>query len=137
MADRVEFSDTDMAGIMHYSNFFRFMETCEHDFYRKLGLKLIEKQSDGSSIGWPRVSCSCDFKRALKFQDEVEVTLKVAKKTSKAISYEFIFKKKGEAADQAECARGSVTIVCCVFRGGQLQATLIPKEFDEKIEVAK
>ena len=127
---RVEFSDTDLAGIMHFSNFFKFMESAEHDFYRLLGLKLVSRNADGSSIGWPRVGASCDFKRPFKFEDEVDVTLKVAKKTGKAITYDFIFCKHGEAQ---ECARGSVTIVCCAFRDGTLQATLLPKEWDEKI----
>ena len=130
---RVEFSDTDLAGIMHFSNFFKFMETAEHDFYRSLGLKLVHKNADGSSIGWPRVSASCDYKRPFRFEDEVDVTLKVAKKTDKAITYDFIFRKKGEAE---ESARGSVTIVCCVFREGRMQATFIPKEFSDKVEVA-
>ena len=31
---RVEFSETDMAGIVHYSNFFRYMEAAEHGFFR-------------------------------------------------------------------------------------------------------
>jgi len=38
---QVEFSETDMAGIMHYSNFFRFMETAEHGFYRSLGFSVV------------------------------------------------------------------------------------------------
>ncbi|HLX61815.1 MAG TPA: thioesterase family protein [Planctomycetota bacterium] len=130
---RVEFSETDLAGIMHFSNFFRYMESAEHDFYRRLGLKLVTECADGSSIGWPRVSATCDYKRPLKFQDEVDVTLKVAKKTEKAITYEFSFTKKGEAD---EAAHGALTVVCCSFRGGRVQATLIPKEFDEKIEIA-
>jgi len=130
---RVEFCETDLAGIMHFSNFFRFMETVEHDFYRQLGLKLVTKNEDGSSIGWPRVSASCDYKRPLKFEDEVDVTLKVAKKTEKAITYDFIFRKKGE---EQETARGSVTIVCCSFREGRMQATFIPKDFSDKLEVA-
>jgi acyl-CoA thioester hydrolase len=130
---RVEFSDTDLAGIMHFSNFFKYMETAEHDFYRLLGLQLVTLNPDGSSIGWPRVSASCDYKRPFKFEDEVDVTLKVAKKTEKAITYDFIFRKKGEAA---ESARGSVTIVCCSFRDGRMQATFIPRDFAEKLEVA-
>lgn len=130
---RVEFSETDLAGIMHFSNFFRFMETAEHDFYRLLGLKLVLKNDDGSSIGWPRVSATCDYKRPLKFEDEVDVTLKVAKKTEKAITYDFIFQKKGETI---ETARGSITVVCCSFRDGRMQATFIPKEFSDKIDVA-
>src|SRR5436190_5816684 len=130
---RVEFSETDLAGIMHFSNFFRFMETAEHDFYRRLGLKLVTKNPDGSSIGWPRVSATCDYKRPLRFEDEVDVMLRVAKKTDKSITYEFTFRKKGDADDAAQ---GAVTIVCCSFREGRMQATLIPKEFNEKIEVA-
>src|SRR5262249_13806581 len=93
---RVEFSETDLAGIMHFSNFFKFMETAEHSFYRALGLKLVARGADGASIGWPRVSASCDYRRPLKFEDEVDVTLKVAKKTEKAITYDFLFRKKGE-----------------------------------------
>src|SRR5204862_3565155 len=81
---RVEFSETDLAGIMHFSNFFKYMETVEHDFYRSLGLKLTEKMADGTMIGWPRVECSCEFKRAFRFEDIVEVSLKVAKKTGKS-----------------------------------------------------
>ena len=130
---RVEFSDTDLAGIMHFSNFFKFMESAEHDFYRLLGLKLVAKNADGSSIGWPRVNASCDFKRPFKFEDEVDVTLKVVRKTDKAITYEFSFRKKGEADVSA---LGSMMIVCCVFREGRMQATFIPQEFSDKIEVA-
>ncbi len=43
---RVEFSETDMAGIMHYSNFFRFMETAEHAFFRSLGFSIVSTQTD-------------------------------------------------------------------------------------------
>ena len=37
---RVEFSETDLAGIMHFSNFFRFMESAEHAFWRSLGFSV-------------------------------------------------------------------------------------------------
>ena len=65
---RVEFADTDMAGIMHYSNFFRFMETAEHAFFRSLGLSIFPRRSD-PPVGWPRVHAECDFKRPLAFED--------------------------------------------------------------------
>ena len=41
LSRRVEFSDTDMAGIMHFSNFFRFMEAAETAFLRSLGLSVV------------------------------------------------------------------------------------------------
>ena len=65
---RVEFSETDMAGIMHFSNFFRFMETAEHGFFRSLGLAIINDKAH-PGIGWPRVRAECDYKAPLHFQD--------------------------------------------------------------------
>ena len=35
---RVEFVDTDMAGIVHFSNFFRWMESAEVEFLRARGV---------------------------------------------------------------------------------------------------
>ena len=129
----VEFFETDMAGIMHFSNFFRHMEAAEHAFVRSLGLSIAPAVKDGPPIGWPRVAVSCEYKRPLKFEDVVEIELKVAAKTEKAITYNFAFRKLGE---KEECARGSMTVVCVTFREGRMQATFIPKEFSDKIEVA-
>ena len=38
---RVEFSETDMAGIIHYSAYFQYMEEAEHEFLRSLGLSVV------------------------------------------------------------------------------------------------
>ena len=65
---RVEFSETDMAGIMHYSNFFRFMETAEHGFYRSLGFSVVMPETD-PRLGWPRVHAECDYRKPLRFED--------------------------------------------------------------------
>ena len=49
---RVEFGDTDMAGIMHFANFFRFMEVAETDFLAVTGAVGVswrgERRSGGS-----------------------------------------------------------------------------------------
>ena len=74
---RVEFSDTDMAGIVHFSNFYRYMEQAEHTWFRSLGLKIIEKQADQSVISWPRVSASCTFDAPSFYDDVLEVRLVV------------------------------------------------------------
>src|ERR1700689_4715047 len=106
---RVEFSDTDMAGIMHYSNFFRFMETAEHAFFRSLGLSIVTKKIE-PPVGWPRVRAQCDFKAPLHFEDEVEIHLLVSEKKLKALSYIFKFRKLNGAAP-VEVARGKRTVV--------------------------
>jgi len=131
---RVEFSDTDMAGIMHYSNFFRFMETAEHGFYRSLGFSVRMPKTD-PRLGWPRVRAECDFKKPLRFEDEVEIHLLVARKGSKSITYQFRFRRNnGEAV---EVARGLVTIVCVAYQpDGSMMSAPIPKEIADQIEQA-
>ena len=73
---RVEFAETDMAGIMHFSNFYRWMETVEHEFFRSLGLS-IHMRIDDQDVGWPRLETSCKFKRPLKFEEEATVRLSI------------------------------------------------------------
>jgi YbgC/YbaW family acyl-CoA thioester hydrolase len=129
---RVEFSETDMAGIVHFSNYFKYMESTEHAFVRSLGLS-VAPQNTTPPIGWPRVSVSCDYKQPLKYEDEVETHLKVESLTEKAITYLFTIRKNGE---KAVCAIGRMTVVCVTFREGRMQATFIPREYADKIEVA-
>ena len=42
----VQFSETDMAGIVHFSNFFRWMEEVEHAYFRSLGLSVSMARFD-------------------------------------------------------------------------------------------
>lgn len=133
---RVEFSDTDMAGIMHYSNFFRFMETAEHAFYRSLGFSVVERTAL-SRIGWPRVHASCDYHKPLRFEDEVEIHLLVAEKRSKAISFQIRFRKVLPDGGLEEVARGKLTIVCVSHQeDGTMKAVVIPEHLGRHIEVA-
>jgi YbgC/YbaW family acyl-CoA thioester hydrolase len=132
---RVEFSDTDMAGIMHYSNFFRFMETAEHGFYRSLGFSVVMPETD-PRLGWPRVHAECDYKKPLRFEDEVEIHLLVKEKRPKVLTYLFRFTKLNESP-AIEVARGLLTIVCVAhYSDGSMKAAAIPSEIADRIEVA-
>ena len=126
---RVEFGETDAAGIVHYSNFFRYMEACEHAFFRSLGTSIVDKSS---GIGWPRVHASCDYRNPLYFEDEFTIALRVTSKTSKSLSYEFVFEK-----GDIEIAQGNLT-VCCVLRDetGGMKAADIAADIADKISIA-
>jgi len=128
---RVEFAETDMAGIVHFSNFFRMMEATEHAFFRSLGTT-IHGTLDGTTVGWPRVSASCDFSQPLRFEDEVEIHLLVAEVRSRSIRYEFIFRK---LRDGTEVARGKVAAVCATVDKvkGKLTAVPIPESIRSQI----
>ncbi len=130
---RVEFSETDMAGIMHYSNFFKFMETAEHAFYRAIGHSVVMTNVD-PPLGWPRVHAECDFKKPLRFEDLVEVHMLVKEKKNKALTYVFRFYKLG--GEREEVARGLLTVVCVAHMDGGLKAVPIPRELADQVEIA-
>lgn len=88
----VQFVETDMAGIVHFSNYYRWMERAENALFKKLGLKFVEEQGDKFK-GWPRVKASCEFKHPLRFQDVVEINLKINAVKNCSICYQFIFYK--------------------------------------------
>ena len=132
---RVEFSDTDLVGIVHYSNFFRYMETAEHGFFRSLGFSVLLNQFE-LPLGLPRVHAECDYKHPLRFEDEVEIHLLVSGKKSRSLSYIFRFRKVN-ATPGLEVARGKLTVVCVMRQpDGKMIATPIPKALADKIEVA-
>jgi len=132
---RVEFSETDMAGIVHYSNFFRYMETAEHGFFRHLGYSVVMHHFE-TPVGWPRVHAECEYRQPLHFEDEVEIHMLVSEKKSKSLSYVFKFRKLN-GPEPLEVARGSLTVVCVTKQSdGKMAAAHIPKEFADKIEVA-
>lgn len=126
---RVEFADTDMAGIIHFANYYRYMEEAEHAFFRSLGLSIMQSQSDGSVIGWPRVSAACSFEAPAYFEDILEVRLKVVRKGVKSLNYEIEFWR-----GSTRLAHGRLKTVCCVCRHGQpLESIPIPAEYNQKV----
>ena len=77
---RVQFPETDASGIVHFTNFFKYVEEAEHALWRAAGMASHERTSDFS---WPRVAASFDFKRPLRFEDEFDVHIKVAEKKAR------------------------------------------------------
>ena len=81
---RVQFYETDAAGIVHFTWFFRYMEEAEHALWREAGLSIHPPDAE---IGWPRVAASFEFQRPLRFEDEFEVRLRIAEITRRTIRY--------------------------------------------------
>jgi acyl-CoA thioester hydrolase len=104
---RVEFRDTDAAGIMHFSAFFNYMEQVEHEFLRHLGLSVITRDEEGT-ISWPRVSASCDYRGAVQFEDILDVEVQVVRQGEKSVTYAFAF-----SHGKRPVAQGQLTTVCC------------------------
>jgi YbgC/YbaW family acyl-CoA thioester hydrolase len=107
---RVEFHETDAAGLMHFSNFYRWMEVCEHEWFRAAGLAMMSVDDGGVRRGWPRREASCAFVRPLRCGDVVRVTGAVVQLGTTSVGYEFVF-EKDRAGKWTEVARGRMTTV--------------------------
>ena len=80
---RIEWMDTDAAGIYHYTTVFRLAEAAEAAMHTGLGI------ADRTFGATPRVSVAMDFKRSLRFNDEIEATLAVSAIGRSSVRYEF------------------------------------------------
>ena len=119
---RVEFRDTDAAGIVHFSAFFYWMESAEHELLRAAGVEVFHRQPDGTESSWPRVSASCDYRSAVRFGDEIDIAVQVALGRS-SVTYRFVFEHAGRLV-----AEGRVVAVRCLLGpGGTLEPAPIPE----------
>ena len=122
MSRRVEFAETDMAGVMHFANYFRWMEEVEHAMFRSIGLSVVH--ADGErTISWPRVRVTCEYRGPVHFEDVVDVSLAITKLGRKSAMYEATFECEGRTV-----ALGEVTMVCCEMRDGQFRSIDIPDD---------
>jgi acyl-CoA thioester hydrolase len=127
---RVEFGDTDMAGIVHFANFFRFMEAAETEFLRTRGLTVSWREA-GSKLGFPRVSATCDYQKPAVFEDVLTIAVTVEKVGRKSVSYRFDFtNQRGEPV-----AVGRVTaVLCSTSSPDHIESLEIPPEIRAKLE---
>lgn len=90
---RVQFAETDLAGLVHFTYFFRYMEEAEHALWRAAGMSIARS---GETTGWPRLAAAFDFRAPLRFEDEFDVTVAIAKVTVRTLQYEFTVTKGAE-----------------------------------------
>ena len=129
----VEFSDTDMAGIVHFSAFFRYMEAAEHQLLRSLGFS-VYSEVDGDVITFPRVAASCDFRSPARCEDTLDIEVVVRRVGTKSVTYGFHFSQHGR-----DVATGEITSVCCRIPHGAPPTSIpIPDAVAMKLrEIAK
>jgi acyl-CoA thioester hydrolase len=126
---RVDFADTDMAGIIHFSNYFRYMEFAEVAFLRARGLS-VSMTTDADKIGFPRVSATCDYLHPVRFEDVVDIEVRVERVGRKSVTYTFDFTHKGKLV-----AKGRLSAVCCRMRpeAHELESIDIPDDIRRRL----
>ena len=120
-----------MAGIVHFSRFFVFMESAEHEFLRSLGTS-VTTEWNADIISWPRLAASCEYLNPAKFEDVLNIHLTVRRKGVKSLTYQFVFTK-----GDVEIARGELSAACCICNPGEkVRAIPIPDFIADQIEEA-
>jgi acyl-CoA thioester hydrolase len=97
---RIEWIDTDAAGIYHWTTIFRMVEAAEAAMHTALGIV------DATFGATPRVAASATFTKSLRFNDPVALELAVDSIGRSSLIYRWTATSEGEPA-----AEGSLTIV--------------------------
>ena len=123
----VEFYETDMAGIVHFSNFFRYMESAEHAFLRSLGYD-PHSRVEGLETGWPRVNATCDYRRPVRFGETLTIRVFIEEVRNRSVRYGFEFHHGGETVATGSMAAAHVSIT-----PSGIQAVAIPEDLRQKL----
>lgn len=106
---RVEFNETDMAGIAHFTNYFKYMEEAEHAFLRSRGLSVVLDDPKGK-LGFPKMSANCDYKRPARYEEMIDVDVTVRCDDGKSVTYDCRFSCEGE-----KLGAGQLRVAFCRF----------------------
>ena len=124
---RVQFGDTDMAGVVHFSWIARYMEEAEHALWRAAGLSIVSRDAP---VGYPRVAMSVDFKAPLYFEDEFEDHVRIEAMSKRSIRYVHTLTRGTDVI-----ATGTMTAVCVENGSRPMRAVEIPQSVRERLAV--
>ena len=108
---RVYYEDTDLAGIVYYANYLRFIERARTEWVRALGIdQVVLREQTGIVFAVRRVEA--DYLRPARFDDLLEVETTLSRLTPARIVLDQRIRRGGEVLFQAQ-----VTLVALTPRG--------------------
>ena len=100
-----QYYETDRMGIIHHSNYIRWMEEARIDYLRQQGIRYSDLV-EASGLISPIYEVRCQYKRPVRFEDVVAIEVKLLKYTGVKLilSYRMINVTTGDI-----CAEGEST----------------------------
>ena len=87
---RVRWRETDTAGIVHFTNFFSYFEVAEQKLFREvLKTDFLDPKVKKKIFGLPRVEAYCQYFSPARFDDLLEIELRIGAIGRTSIRYEF------------------------------------------------
>lgn len=122
-----KYYETDQMGIIHHSNYIRWMEEARIDMMEQIGMSYGDMEKAG--IISPVLSIKCNYKNMVHFNDTVAIKVKVVKYTGikLELEYEMINTKTGEVTTTGESSH------CFLDRDGKLLS--LKKDYPEYDEI--
>jgi acyl-CoA thioester hydrolase len=128
---RVQFAETDMAGIVHFATYFNYLEEAEHELFRSFGTTIMQRQPDGSVVSWPRVAASCSFEAPAYYDEILEIRL-----IGLAVGTKSLTQRWEVWRGETRLCRGELKTVCCAFRPGEPMTSMeIPPGLREQLDL--
>ncbi|WP_283176249.1 tol-pal system-associated acyl-CoA thioesterase [Gemmobacter sp. 24YEA27] len=121
---RVWYEDTDLAGIVYYANYLKFIERGRSDWVAARGIDQIALR-DQQDIVFAVRRVEADYLRPAKFQDALTVTTTLTSVTGARIVLDQEVRRQDETL-----FRATVTLVCLTGAG---QASRIPAEIRARL----
>ena len=126
---RIHFQDTDSAGIIHFSNYFRYMEETETEFLFALAKEAGETDFEEWFLS-PRIGVQAEFIAPTRFGDVIDVLLAVEHIGRSSIGFQFRFEREGELV-----AKGAMRAVYVRKDGaGAMKSMPIPEKLRPLLE---
>jgi len=128
----IEFHETDAAGLVHFSNYFRYAESAEHALYRAVEHPMMLR--DGAAFfGWPRVRAQAKFSAPLDHGEVVRIELWITEIKDKAIEWAFRLLRE---SDNVLAAKGSFATLHVHIDAltREMVSVPIPAELREKLQ---
>ncbi len=125
-----KYYETDQMGIIHHSNFIRWMEEARIDALTRFGISYKEMEEQG--IISPVLSVFCEYKSMVHFDDEILVFLKVAKYNG--IKLELEYEMKDKKTEEMKCV-GKSTHCFLDTSGKPVSLKRINPEIDKQFTI--
>jgi YbgC/YbaW family acyl-CoA thioester hydrolase len=121
---RVNFYEADPVGIVHFSNFFRYMEEAEYGLWHSAGVTL----EPGGEYAFPRVAASFEYHAPLRFDQAFSVRLQIAHIGRTSLGYVCRITR-----DDTPIATGAMTLVCVSSR--DMRPAPLPPDWVARVAV--
>ena len=125
--ERVRWGDVDAARIIFYGAYIHFFEYAETELFRAVGLH-YGVMFDELKIWLPRVHLECDFHRAARLDDVLEVSVYVGRIGTKSMKLNFEVRKN--ARDEMVA---TAHFVLAAVNQITFETVPIPSELREKL----